>query len=120
MTRQISFSKFGNRVLPAFRNKINKAESTEDLKKFFVYTIKDLFDNVFTGELDFDYEDIALDPSSSCNFTISERLLDDGIFVASWKDSDLPKIVGDLAGTAMNRYKHLGKNPAKSEAKIRK
>ena len=119
MTRQISFSKFGNKALPAFRNKINQAESTEDLKKFFVYTIKDLFDNVFTGRIDIDYEDIVLDPTSSCNFTISERLMDDGTFVSSWKDSDLPRIVGDLATTAIKRYKHLDKNPAKSEAKIR-
>ena len=120
MTRQISFSKYGNKVLPAFRNRINQAESTEDLKKFFVYTIKELFDDIFTGELKFDYEDIALNTSSSPNYTLSEQLLADEKFIPSWKDSDLPKIVGDLAATAMKRHKHLAKNPAKSEAKIRK
>lgn len=119
MTRQLSFTKCGNKIMPGFRNKINKAESTEDLKKFFVYTIRDLFNDVFTGQIDIDYEDVMLDPSSSCKFTLSKRLLDDGLFVSSWNDSDLAKIVGNLAATAMKRYIHLDKNPAKSEAKIR-
>lgn len=120
MTRQISFSKHGNKVLPNFRNKINQAESTEDLKKFFVYTIKDLFDDIFTGQVDFNYEDIVLNPSSSPNYSLSERLLASEVFASSWKDSDLPKIVGDLARTAMHRYVHLAKKPAKSESKIRR
>ncbi len=36
MSKQISYSKYGNQVLPHFRERLNKAESTEDLKKFFV------------------------------------------------------------------------------------
>jgi hypothetical protein len=120
MTRQISFSKYGKKVLPSFRNKINQAESTEDLKKFFVYTIKDLFDEIFTGQIELFYEDIVLNPSASPNFRLSERLLASKVFAASWRDSDLPKIVGNLATTAVKHYIHLDKNPAKSEAKIRK
>ena len=119
MTRQISFSKYGKKVLPAFRNKINQAESTEDLKKFFVYTIKELFDDIFTGQLDLSYEDIVLTPSTEPNYHLSERLLANKVFAASWRDSDLPKIVGDLATTTVKRYIHLDKNPAKTEAKIR-
>ena len=120
MTRQISFSKYGNEVLPAFRNKINQAESTEDLKKFFVYTVKDLFDRIFTGQIDINYEDISLHTSAKSNYVINKRLLESQLFAASWQDSDLPNIVGALADTAMKRYIHLDKNPAKSEAKIRK
>jgi hypothetical protein len=119
MTRQISFSKFGNNVLPAFRNKINQAESTEDIKKFFVYTIKDLFDNIFEGQIQLNYDDIALDPSSPPGYILGEHLSESDVFAASWRDSDLSKIVGDLAATATKRYIHLDKKPAKSEAKIR-
>jgi hypothetical protein len=119
MTRQTSFSKYGKKVLPSFRNKINHAESTEDLKKFFVYTIKELFDDIFTGQVDISYEDIVLIPSASPSYRLSERLLASEVFASSWRDSDLPKMVGDLATTAVKHYIHLDKNPAKSEAKIR-
>lgn len=120
MTRQISFSKHGNKVLPNFRNKINQAESTEDLKKFFVYTVLELFEDVFADRLEFDYEDIALKTDASPNYSLNERLMASEEFSSSWKDSDLPKIVGDLATTAMHRYVHLDKKPAKSESKIRR
>lgn len=119
MSRQISFSKFGNKVLPHFRERISKAESTEDLKKFFVYTTRELLTDVFAGELELDYGDVTLTPKSPPHFVLSERLLADPRFAASWKDSDLATILGNLAGTAMKRYIHLEKNPAKSEAKIR-
>ena len=36
MTKQISFSKYKQKVLPKFRKKINEAESTEDVKKLLV------------------------------------------------------------------------------------
>jgi hypothetical protein len=42
MTKQIFFSKYEQKVLPNFRQKINEAESTEDVKKFFIYTVKEL------------------------------------------------------------------------------
>ena len=119
MSKQISFTKYGNQVLPQFRERLNKAESTEDLKKFFVYTTRELFKGVFAGELQINYEDVALAPKTPPHFTLSDRLLADPLFSGSWKDSDLPTIMTNLAGTAMKRYVHLEKNPAKSEAKIR-
>jgi len=119
MSRQISFSKYGNKVLPHFRERISKAESTEDLKKFFVYTTRELLTGVFAGELQLNYEDVALAPKTPPHFILSDRLLADPRFAASWKDSDLANILGSLAGKAMKRYIHLEKNPAKSVAKIR-
>jgi hypothetical protein len=119
MSKQISYSKYSNQVLPHFRERISKAESTEDVKKFFVYTTRELLAGVFSGELKLDYEDVALAPRTSPHYTLSDRLLADPRFSASWHDSDLATILGNLAGTAMKRYIHLEKNPAKSQAKIR-
>ena len=119
MSKQISFTKHGNQVLPHFRERISKAESTEDVKKFFIYTTRELFEGVFAGELELDYEDVALTPQSSPHFALSARLLADARFAASWYDSDLPTILGHLADTAVKRYTHLEKNPAKSQSKIR-
>jgi hypothetical protein len=119
MNKQISFTKYGNQVLPHFRERISKAESTEDVKKFFIYTARELFAGVFAGELELDYEDVALTPKTAPHFTLSDRLLADARFAASWHDSDLPTIIGHLADTAVKRYTRLEKNPAKSQAKIR-
>lgn len=119
MAKQISFSKYGNQVLPHFRERLNKAESTEDLKKFFVYISRELLERIFAGEVAIDYEDIALNPKSSPHFTLSAKLLADPRFTASWRDSDLKNILTNLADTVMKRYIHLEKNPEKTEAKIR-
>jgi hypothetical protein len=55
-----SFTRHEREILPGFRQRINKAESTEDVKKFFVYTVKELCENIFEGEMDFRYEDFKL------------------------------------------------------------
>ena len=38
MARQLSFSKYEQELRPELRQNLNIAESTEDVKKFFVYT----------------------------------------------------------------------------------
>ena len=46
MTKQISFSKYEQKVLPNFRQKISQSESIEDVKKFFIYTVKELLESI--------------------------------------------------------------------------
>jgi hypothetical protein len=119
MTNQKSFTKYEHKVLPNFRQQISKAESTEDVKKFFVYTARELFEEISDGNLDIEYEDIALNPHGAPQYTVSGRLLSNENFASVWKDSDLPAVVSRLAESAMSRYKHLEKHPEKTSAKIR-
>jgi hypothetical protein len=100
------------------RQNLNIAESTEDVKKFFVYTIQKLFGRVLEGKETFTYEDIRLEPQEQSGFIISDKLLGDPQFEAVWSNSDLSNIVKRIADAAGNRHKHLQKNPAKTEAKI--
>jgi len=118
MARQLSFSKYEQELRPELRQNLNIAESTEDVKKFFVYTIQKLFGKVLDGKEPFRYEDIQLAPMEQSGFIISDELLDDSEFAAAWHNSDLSNIVKRIADTAGNRHKHLQKNPAKTEAKI--
>jgi hypothetical protein len=46
MARQLSYSKYEQELRPELRQNMNIAESTEDVKKFFVYTIQKLFGRV--------------------------------------------------------------------------
>lgn len=120
MTRQLSFSKHENQILPTFRDKTGTAKSTEDLKNIFGYTTRDLFTAVFEGSIAFDHTDIVLNDTEEPHYTVSNRLLDMPEFVEIWHNSDLPSVTGRLAKTAMHRYRHLLKHPEKTNAKIRK
>ena len=119
MIKQISFTKYERKILPNFRQMISKAESTEDVKKFFVYTTIELFENIFEEKIDFEYEDISLMPTEDPHYKVSKRLISLKDFASVWNASDLPVIIGHLAESAMHRYKHLQKYPEKTEAKIK-
>jgi len=122
MTVQHSFSKIEKELLPAFRQQIGSAESTEDVKKFFIHTIQDLVIKATGGELQPRYEDIKLnhlaEAGAGC-FELGDTLTANPHFSSIWGGSDLQHIVGRFAEAASNRYKHLEKNPEKTEIKIR-
>ena len=119
MTKQLSFTKYENKALPNFRQKINKAESTEDVKKFFVQTFSELFEDIFGGEMKFGYEDFKLRPDRDPYYKLSDRVFSSKSIRSVWNESDLSQVLSRFAEPAMHRYKHLEKNPEKSENKIR-
>lgn len=120
MTKRFSFSKYENAALPNFRQKINHAESAEDLKKFFAYTAKELVENILADpKINIEYGDVSFMPDGEPHYMVSDRLLNFKEFITVWNDSDLPHVIARLAKPAMNRYKHLKKHPEKTEAKIR-
>lgn len=118
MIRQVSYSKIEKEVRPGLREKLNVAESTEDVKKFFVYAVKELLDKVLEGETAVQYEQITLAPDEKEGYTLSPSLLHDSRFQKVWENSDLPHIVRRMAEVAVKRYTHLEKHPDKTEAKI--
>ena len=119
MAKRLSFTKNEQDILPDFRQRINLAESTEDVKKFFVYTITELFNHVFAGKIDVVYEDVELQFAEDPHFTVSDRLLSQEDFSTIWDCSDLPNVVARFAKTSINRCKRLEKHPEKTDAKIR-
>ncbi len=119
MTKRVSYTKHENRLLPGFRDKLNVAESTEDVKKFFVYTVKSLLDLVYEGKFNVYYEDIVFDPDHSPPYSFGERLNGEEDFRSDRRDSDLPRVLDRLADAAIKRYRHLEKNPGKTTSKIR-
>ncbi len=119
MTKQHSFTKIENELLPEFRRKIGAAESTEDVKKFYVYTMQHLFNRVFAGKIDLEYEDVVLLPDQSPSFSINDRIQGMEDFTTVWNSSDLPHVVSRFTETTLKNLKHLEKNPAKTELKIR-
>ena len=113
-----SFTKVERELRGEYRTKINIAESTEDVKKFFGQTVMKLFSMVFEDKVPVTYEDISLDSGQCENFRIREGLSRHETFREVWDGSDLPDIVRRLAEQACKRVKHLEKNPDKTEAKM--
>jgi len=119
MTRQLSFTKYEQEILPQFRRQCSTAESTEDVKKFFSYSSQRLLQNVFEDKVRFRYDDIALQPGHDPFYLINDRLMGSDRFREVWEHSDLPRLVKNLARSAVNRFRHLEKNPEKTNKKIR-
>jgi len=123
MEKQISVAKYENSILPGFRNKLSKAESTEDVKKFFVYTVRELLVNVFQDNQYHGFDAIELSSSEEPYYKLDmgrisgEAYGED--FFKVWNNSDLPRVIGNLAEAALHRRQHLAKNPEKTTAKIR-
>jgi len=120
MSPQSSFTKYENEVLPDFRKKLNLAESTEDVINFFGQTITELGNSIFEGKIDIDHEDITLILDQEPHYKINKRLFNSDEFTSVWDTSDLSRVIGRFAKSAMNRYKRLEKYSETTDTKIRK
>lgn len=120
MTKQFSFSGWEHKALPHYKERLNKAESREDVKNAFVQKVQDLLTDVLDGTLRMEPEDIELAPNSDILYRISGRLRTHESLQSWWAESDLPHVIRRLAYSAARRYKHLEKNPGKTQLKIRR
>ncbi len=118
MSNQTSFRKLEQEILPTYRNRMNKAESSEDVKKFFNYAAQELFKKIFSS-FDLEFEDISLNTNSNPYYSLSEKVKNNPEFISTLNSSDLNQILDKLAETALNRYKHLEKHPERTNSKIR-
>ncbi|WP_028579047.1 hypothetical protein [Desulfogranum japonicum] len=119
MTKQMSYTKIENDILPKFRKNMNLAESTEDVKKFFSYAMQELLGRVFSDDFMPTYDDIQLQPGHSPPYLLSDAICQLEKYTAIWDHSDLAEILLRFAKMANHRYDHLEKKPEKTEAKIR-
>jgi len=120
MEKQISFSTLGNESIHQFRDKINNAENTVDLKNHFAFTVIDFLNQIFEkSQLDIDADDIQLTPDKNALYEFSDKLLDNVEFKKIWDISDLKNVIHKFADTAHHRYIHLNKHKEKTNKKIR-
>jgi hypothetical protein len=113
-----SHTRYEQQVRREFRSKLSTAESSEDVRKFFVNSFRELMKLVFGGTLETRNDDAALDDVADSGFRISSRLMRDRRFREEWDASDLPAIVGRLGETAGKRIVRFGKNLDKTESKM--
>jgi hypothetical protein len=119
MNETQSYSKLEKELVHEFRDKLNHAESVEDVKKFFCYTVRDLFSRSMDNGKVLESSDLVLLPDSKPHFKVGGDIVGDPTFKMIWQNSDLANITGRFADAAAHKYKHLLKNPAKSKMKIK-
>ena len=117
--KKISFRKFEHLVVPHFRQRLNEAESAEDIRNTFVSSIQNLFENAFGGGLRLRDEDLRFTPYKEPYFLLSREVMRHESLRSIWKDSDLRSVIERLAESAMNRHKHMARHGEKTDAKIR-
>jgi hypothetical protein len=119
MTEMMSFTKYEHDSIPLFRERINKAESIDDVRRVFSRTIRLLLKSVLSEETEWMDEDVVLKPHGQDAFVVGDRLLSSKAFKAVWDKSDLARVMSRFAESAARRYRHLEKKPEKTDAKIR-
>lgn len=119
MSEHKSFSKIEQDVRHTFRNNLNTADSTEDVKKFFVYAVQDVIEQVFQGKLEITFDDIWLDQDTEAGFVINKTLKSNPEFHQLTENSDILQIIARMAEKANAHIIHLEqKHPDKTEAKM--
>lgn len=119
MTNICSYTKHEHEVLPKYRKQLNTAESNEEVKKFFSYTMQDLVQKASDGRISPSYGDIILEPECKPHYRISTDLQGSDVFNDIWESSDMPAVFARLAESAAHRYTHLARPHNKSETKIK-
>ena len=118
MKKGKSFAKHEQDVRALFRSNLGKAESDEDVKKFFTYAVKELFDATLEKKVTVDQNDFWLDSEEKDGFSLSDHLLQDETFLEAWKNTDLHQIVKRMAETAHKQCLHFEKHRDKTERKM--
>jgi len=117
--KKISFRKFEHMILPHFRQRLNEAESAEDIRNTFVSSIKSFFESAFGGRVSMNEEDVRFTPYEEPYFHLSGEVMKQESIRSTWGDSDLRNVIERLAESAVNRHKHLARHGEKTDAKIR-
>lgn len=113
-----SHSRIEHDLAPHFRERLNHAESGEDVKKFFAYTMQDLLGRVLGDGKALRFDDVALDGGGT-GFQASPRLSKVPAYSRALADSDLGAIMTRFAESAQHRLRHLETRPQKTNTSVR-
>lgn len=118
MSRQASYTKYEREITAEFRDRLNHAESDEDVRKFFVAAAGQLFEKAFNGQVEPHYEDIVLTPGRAPYYELRGELASSALIADAIRHSDIDDILARLAEQASHHFKHEAGNPAKTNLKI--
>ena len=114
MTDFRSYSRVENELAHKFRNNLNHAESAEDVKKFFAYTLRELLGRVLGDSVALHYEDISLS-ADDAHYQVSQRLQTPPEAARGRVEPALAATVRGFAVAAPHRMTHLAVHTDKTQ-----
>lgn len=117
MARMVSYTKHENEMVPEYRQRLNTAESLEDVQAAFARMLRDLLGRILDAPVQLEEGDVRLDPAAEDGFVLGPGIASKEEFAGLWKDSDLSAILRRLAAMAVSRYKYLGGKPERTDYK---
>ncbi|MBI9111947.1 hypothetical protein [Maridesulfovibrio ferrireducens] len=116
---KVSFNAYERELEPGYRAMIDKAESTEDIRKFYERTALDFLQKAVGDQFDIGTDSLMFAPDSKPGYLLSPPLMENADFQAIVDQSDLTNILNRFTERAVNKYAHMDrKHPDKTEAKI--
>lgn len=119
MTYVRSFTHIERALMHHYRDLLNRAESEEDIKKFFTRTARRLLVEAMGERMAIEEDDAVLDPRESPFYRVSDRLSRNKAYQELRRHSDLESVLARFARPAVKHYQHIVGHPEKTEAKIR-
>lgn len=117
---KVSFNAYEREVEPAYRDLIDKAESTVDIRNFFERTALDFLQETVGDKIDIKSESITFAPDSEQGYRLSTILIEDTEFQNIIEHSDLSNILARFTDRAVKKYAQLDRRQqGKPEAKIK-
>ncbi|GFK94286.1 hypothetical protein NNJEOMEG_02128 [Fundidesulfovibrio magnetotacticus] len=117
MTKQLSFTRLEQAALPGYRDRLDRASTAEDVRRTFSETVATLLADALGEPGAVGPQGVSLDTAHPTGFALSPALLETPGFAEAWKESDLRRIIKDMAKSAVNRHQHLEKRPEKAQAR---
>ncbi|SMF03659.1 hypothetical protein [Desulfovibrio gilichinskyi] len=116
---KVSFNAYEREVEPAYRDMIDKAESTVDIRHFFERTALAFLQETIGDRLDIKSESITFAPDSEQGYRLSPVLIESSEFQEIVDNSDIENILERFTDRAVKKYAHLDRrHQGKPEARI--
>jgi hypothetical protein len=113
-----SLTKHENELSRSLRQRVNSAESTQDVQNAFAAFLRDMLSRATGSEVVLDEGDVRVDPKVEDGFILGPGITANKDFAGFLERSDLLPILRRQAIDSVNRINHLGKNTLRAEAKI--
>ncbi|MDP2849315.1 MAG: hypothetical protein Q8O35_14170 [Humidesulfovibrio sp.] len=113
-----SLTKHENELSRSLRQRVNSAESTQDVQNAFAAFLRDMLSRATGSEVVLDEGDVRVDPKVEDGFILGPGITANKDFAGFLERSDLLPILRRQAIDSVNRINHLGKNTVRAEAKI--
>lgn len=120
MEKTFSFTAIEKELSHGFRNKVNGAETVNDLRNLFSHTMIALVKKALPETTVIDFGTVGFDPLSEGLVKIDTRLMQKKEFQNLLDHSDLKRVMERFAKSINRRYLHLQKHSEKTNLKIRK